>query len=189
MIIYLISAFSVSIDPRIPFLFTVVIICCLYLYKTLFLIRVYKNWLLNAVESITYFNIGMFAIITWYALIDDPGDKHKETVQIVTAYISVGTVLAQFLCIITFHIFKYGNAKLYSLAQASKILIKIREMKFTVPDQNRNLLSASTQDYDYNLLDVIDNPRENSGYVPPPVQAEPATSSVVSISIPDKPLE
>ena len=193
VIIYLISAFSVSIDPRIPFLFTVVIICCLYLYKTVFLIRVYKSWLLNAVESIVYFNIGMFAIVTWYTLIDDPGDKHKEIAQVVAVYISVGIILAQFLCIIVFHMFKYGSAKLYSFAQTSKVLKKVKEMKTTVHDQNRNLLSTSTQDDIYNLLDVIDNPRKSRGYVPPPPlctqQTEPATSSVVSIPIHDKPLE
>ena len=189
VIIYLISAFSVSVDPRIALLLTVIIICCLYLYKTVFLIRVYKNWLLNAVESIVYFNIGMLALITWYTLLDDPGNKHKEIVQTVAAYISVGTVLTLFLSIIIFHMIRYGSAKLYSFAQTSKILKKVKEMK-TVHDQNRSLLSASTQDDVYNLLDVIDNSRKNRGYLPPPLctqKAEPPTSSVVSITVHHKP--
>ena len=47
VMVYLISAFSVSVDPRITLLSTVVIMCCLSLYKTAFIVRVYKNLLLN----------------------------------------------------------------------------------------------------------------------------------------------
>ena len=187
VIMYLISAFSVSVDPRITFLFTLVIICCLYLYKTVFIIRVYKNWLLNAIESIVYFNIGMFAIITWYTLIDDPGNESKEMLQKVAAYISVGTMLALFLLIIIFHVFRYGNAKLYFLAQTSNVLKKYKDKVACDQDQNR-LLSSPEGDV-YNLLDVIDNPRKKFGYTPPPLCLQQApTSSVVSITNHDKPL-
>ena len=110
VIVYLISAFSVSADPRITLLSTVVIMCCLLLYKTVWIIRLYKNWLLNAMESFVYFNHAIFATFTWYTF-DDPGNRSKEILQRVAAYISIGTMFALFLFVILFHVYRYGNSR------------------------------------------------------------------------------
>ena len=104
VIIYLISAFSASINPRISLLSIVIIICCLFLYKTTFMIRVYKNWLLNAIETFTFFNITVFVIFTWYAF-DESSNKDEEILQTVVAYISVGLMLFLFLLVVLFHVY------------------------------------------------------------------------------------
>ena len=65
--------------------------CCLLLYKTVLIIRVYKSWLLN---SFLYFNTVVFTIFTWYTF-DDPGKKNKEVLQRAAAYISL---LLSFMC-------------------------------------------------------------------------------------------
>ena len=167
VIIYLISAFTASINPRISLLSTVITICCLFLYKTAFMIRVYKNWLLNAMETFAFFNIAVFAIFTWYAF-DDPSNKDKEILQTVVAYISVGVTLFLFLLVILFHVYRHGNARVYTLFQSTTFIRKVR--------QQISLAHAdSTPSHGnlYRLFDVIDNSRgdsnddDDSGYTTP----------------------
>ena len=43
IVVFILSAFSISIDPRITFLSVIAIMSCLFLYKTTFIIRVYKT--------------------------------------------------------------------------------------------------------------------------------------------------
>ena len=178
---YLTSAFSVSIDPRITLLSTVVIMCCLSLYKTMFIIRVYRNWLLNTMESFVYFNIAIFTIITWYAF-DDPINTSKGLLQSIATYISVGTTYILFFLVIVFHVYRYGSARVYSLGQSTKLVKKLKEQ--ISHNHNQDRWTPSDGGIYNRLLDVIDNPRDDvdGGYTPPSLQLhEGATSSVVSL--------
>ena len=103
IIIFLISTSSLSADPRITLLCTLVIVSCLQLYKTMFKIRVYKNSLLNAMETFVLFNIAVFTAITWYTF----DNKKMEVLQATASYLSVGTIAALCLVIICFHIYRY----------------------------------------------------------------------------------
>ena len=172
VVVYLISAFSVSIDPHITLLSTVVIMCCLLLYKTMLIIGVYKNWLLNAMESFVFFNIAIFASVTWYTF-DESGNSN-EILQAVATYISVGTVFILFLFVIIFHVYRYGSAKLYLFSQRTKI------------GRKAHMLYNQKQDYrtplNNTLLDIIDSPREDSDYKSPPLLSHQGpTNSVVSM--------
>ena len=68
-----------------PFLFTVIYmlthtshsyiatitdICCLLQLKTVMMIKVYRNWLLNAIDSLVCFNIIIPAIFTLHSFTD-----------------------------------------------------------------------------------------------------------------------
>ena len=188
VIIYLISAFSASINPRITLLSTATVICCVFLYKTALMIRVYKNWLLNAMESFAFFNIVIFVFFTWYTF-DDPGNTNKEFLQTVAAYFSVGAMLFLFLLVILFHVYRYGNARVYALLQNTKLIRKIRhQMSFA---HNENQYTSSHGNI-YRLFDVIDNPRDDnndadgSDYASPFVQLP--TRSTVSLTDCDEPL-
>ena len=156
VIIYLISAFTASINPRIPLLSIVIIICTLFLYKTVFMIRVYKNWLLNAIETLAFFNIAVFVIFTWYSF-DEPSNKDKEFLQRVVTYISVGAMLFLFLLIILFHACKYGNARAYALFQSTKFVRKVRQQVLLTHAE-----SSPSHRSLYRLFDVIDNARGDS---------------------------
>ena len=175
VVVYLISTFSVSINPRITLLSIVVIMSCLLSYKTLFMIRVYKNWLLNAMESYVYFNITIFTTVTWYTF----GDTENSNIGIfhtIVAYLSAGTVLIMFLSVIAFHMYRYGSTKLYTLGQNSKLGRKVKSYE---QDRSHHTPLDST------LLDVMDSPRHDSiGYIPPKSQQPhtPPTSSVVSMT-------
>ena len=57
IVVYVISSVSLSTYPHITLLSVVAIMCCLLLYKTAFIIRAYKNWLLNTIDSFLFFNV------------------------------------------------------------------------------------------------------------------------------------
>ena len=99
VIIFLISTFSISVDPRIVLVFTLIIVSCLQLYKIVFMIRVYKNCLLNTMESFLLFNVVIFTAITWYTF----DNKNMETLQTAASYTSVGAVAVLCLLVICFH--------------------------------------------------------------------------------------
>ena len=61
VIVYLVSTFTLSVDPRISLLSTIITMGCLSTYKT-FLNRVYRHKLLNVMESIVHLNIAVFAV-------------------------------------------------------------------------------------------------------------------------------
>ena len=157
VVIFLIATFSVSVDPQITLLTTAVIMSCLLSYKTILMIRVYKNWLLNAMESYVCFNIIIFAMITWYTF-GNSESRNFEIVQTVAAYLSAGSVSIILVLVIAFHIYRYGSAKVYLTGQNSKLSRKI--MAQLSHDQDHAPL-------DNTLFDVMDSPRNDSTYVSP----------------------
>ena len=156
--IYIIAAFSLSAEPRITLLITIVIICFLLLYKTLLIVRVYKNWLLNAMESFIYFNIATFTVFTWYTF-DDSGSRYKGILQTVVAYISVGTVVVLFLLVLTFHAYRYCSTRVYSMGKNTKFSKKL--MSQMSLDPNNSHRTPFERD-EYNLLNAIDRPRDDA---------------------------
>lgn len=159
VIVYLISTFSVSIDPRITLLSTVVITSCLLSYKTMLMIRVYKNWLFSAIDSYVYFNIIIFTIFTWYTF-SDSENYNQEIIQNIVVYLSTGTIFILFVLVFIFHIYRYGSAKLYSFGQNSKLGRKVKAQ--VSYDQDHDI----PKPLDSTLFDAIDNPREDFGHNP-----------------------
>ena len=151
VILYMISALTVSIDPQITLLFTIVIVYSLSFYKTVFMIRVYRNKLLNALESFTHFNIILFAIISWYTYNDSGAtSKTKDILQVIAAYVSVGVEFCLVVIVITIHSYKYRSDKLCFLC------FKMRKSDGRADNWNLS---------DSKIFDAIDSPRIN--YAPP----------------------
>ena len=185
VVVYLISTFTVSIDPRITLLSTAVITCCLLSYKTMFMIRVYKNWLLSVMESNVYFNIIIFTLITWYTF-SDSDNLNEEIVQTVAVYLSTGTIFILFVLVFVFHIYRYGSEKLYALGRNSKVGRKMNAQISCNTDRDTQKTSDSTG----TLFDVIDSPRGDTGYKAPnstqTLTHTTPTNSVVSMIDCDK---
>lgn len=176
IIVYLTSTLSASIDPHNALLATAIVMSSLLLYKTLIVGGVYKNRLLNTMESFTFINVAIFAMFTWYAF-DDTDDQSKENLQKIVAYISMGIVFSLFLLVLTFHVYRYGNSKVYSVLRNLKIVKKLAEKL----DQQESRYERTT--YNYNLFDLIDNRETDDQYAPPPVQLQQEISkSVVSVT-------
>ena len=78
----LISDLNFSLDPRVDLMSTIFVVGGLILLKGVTAKRVYKNWLLDVIETSIYFNLVAFSALTWYNL-------DFEGSQIAVAYTSV----------------------------------------------------------------------------------------------------
>ena len=117
--IYLLSAFDPSSgDPRTALLSTVVIVSLLFFYISVFGIRMYRHWSLNAMESLTFFNIIAVSVFTWYTF-DTNGN------QVIVTNLSVGIAFAQLAAVISYHTYKYTNQKLFQKFQS--VIYKVKE--------------------------------------------------------------
>ena len=108
--VYLVSAFNPSGDPKITLLSTAFIMSCLLVYIAAFDVSIYKTRFIKVMESFTYFNIITLSIFTWYNL-------NTATNQNIVTNISVGITFIQLLGVISFHIYRHANRKLFSRIQ------------------------------------------------------------------------
>ena len=109
--LYLISLLNFSLDPRVELMATVFIVGGLILLKGVTAKRVYKNWLLDVMETAIYFNLVAFSALTWYNL--DFGGN-----QVAVAYTSVMIIFILLLGVIVFHVLRY--TKLYEFSSVEK---------------------------------------------------------------------
>ena len=160
VVIYLISGISAANEQPITLLSTVAIMCFLLLYRSIVAVRLYRLWTLHVIESFMLFNTAVFALITMYAF-NHSQNYDSNVIQYihqVAAYLSVGSTSALLVTIIIYHIYRYGNSKLYSLLYAKT---RRREVSTTFDDSAsprdncRNRLLSS----DSRLLEVLDSPR------------------------------
>ena len=174
VILYLIAAFSTSVyaDPHIPLIATIVVMCCLLLFKTAMMIKVYRNWLLNAMDSFICFNIIIPAIFTLHSFTD-------KSLQPKVINISVGITMILLCFIIAFHAYRYGSVKLYTYCQNTKVCERMtRWLVSCIHSQQEK--SSSGMPSDGRLLDILDSLRQDETeeiYD----QHEQPTSSVVSL--------
>ena len=172
VILYLIAAFSASVyaDPHIPLLATIVIICCLLLYKNIMMIKVYRNWLLNAMDTFMCFNIVIPAMFTLHTFTD-------QNLQSKVINISVGITIILLCFIIAFHVYRYGSVKLYTYCQNTKLCEYMTKwLSFICSQQEK----SSSNPSDGGLLDVLDSLRQDESEEIYDQHDKP-TSSVVSL--------
>ena len=172
VILYLITAFSTSVyaDPHIPLLATIIIICCLLLYKNIMMIKVYRNWLLNAMDTFMCFNIVIPAMFTLHTFTD-------QNLQSKVINVSVGITIVLLCFIIAFHVYRYGSVKLYTYCQNTNICEFMTKWLSFVQSQQEK---SSSNPSDGRLLDVLDSLRQDE---PEEIydQHDKPTSSVVSL--------
>ena len=182
--IYLVSAFNPSGDPRVALLATNFIVSCLFLYIALFGVRIYKHWLINAMETFTYFNIIALSIFTSYNL---DTDRKQEAIT----NISVGITFVQLLLVITYHVYRHSD-RVFSRIQETAVCKKLNE-KLKPREQKR--CNHQPPPDDYNIPQVHPKPVETTYSVveiqkphlapPPPleeVREEPELESQQQLS-------
>ena len=172
VIIYLISAFSLSVNPRVSLLFILVIMSILILYKTV--IKAYKNCILDVIDSLTFFNIAFFTTFIWFTH-DDP---HNENLERAVAYISVGTVILQFLLVILFHAYRYCSARVYTFGQSTRLGKIINRQISYVFDWNEIDDDSSTSS-ERDVYRLFDNRQESDVYNSQSQRYKPTSSSVL----------
>ena len=155
VILYLIAAFSTSVyaDPRIPLISTIVVLCCLLLYKNILMIRVYKNWLINAMDSFVCFNILIPAVFTLHSFT-------SASLQSNVVHVSVGTTTVLLLFVTFFHVYRYGSIRLYSFCQNTVLNNRmVRQFSHIHCEKETKLTSSHDNDLDY-----IDSLRQDNDY-------------------------
>ena len=180
LIIYLISGFNPTGDPRISLLSTALVMCFLFLYSIMFGVRMYKNWLINAMETITYFNVTAVSILTWYAL--DSNNKYQPIIT----NISVGMTFIQLLLVVLYHTLKYLTSKLYSRIQETSTIKKVNER--LIPSKMKKFdykpIPADDDIHQFNeLLDMIYHPVNTNDYNAPQVRLRPTKPAVTQSEV------
>ena len=145
-ILFLISAINFSGDPRVTLLSTIIIVSLLFFYKALFNIRIYKNWLISAMETLVYLNIVIFATFTWYTF-----DTNRN--QSAVAHTSVGIVFIMLVFVIAYHVYRYLNIQPFSRLRQSVFCKKLSKKLHSSTEKNQEALAdKNTQE----LFDAID---------------------------------
>ena len=180
VIIYLISGFNPTGDPRISLLSTALVMSFLFLYSIMFGVRMYKNWLINAMETITYFNVTAVSILTWYAL--DSNNKYQPIIT----NISVGITFIQLLLVVFYHTLKYLTSKLYSRIQETSTIKKVNER--LIPSEMKKFdykpIPADDDIHQFNeLVDMIDRPVNTNDYNVPQVRPRPTKPTVTQSEV------
>ena len=179
--IYLISGFNPTGDPRISLISTALIMSFCFLYTNMFGVRIYKNWLINAMESITYFNVIAVSILTWYAL--DSNNKY----QTIITNISVGITFNQLLLVVFYHTLKYLTSKLYSRIQETLTIKKVNErlLRREKKEFNYKPIPADGGNHHFNeLLDMIDRPVNTNDYNSAQVKPRPSKHTHSEVELP-----
>ena len=117
VLLYIVSAINTSGDPRVTIVAVTFIVGCLLLIKGVLANKIYKNRLVDAIETVMYFNILAIAAFTWYFL-----GTGKS--QAAIAYVSVILTFALLLAVIAFHVYKYTG--LCSIIQKSQIYTQMK---------------------------------------------------------------
>ena len=163
LILFSVSAINLTIDPRVDFVSTIFVIGCLILFRVVVVKKLYKNMLLDVMETTIYFNLVFFAAFTWYSL--DFGGN-----QVAVAYISVMIIFALFLAIIVFHILRFSG--LYKLSFVQQLLkwiaSKLAGKKPTRENLDRNepdeidglLLHRARPHVSYSVVEIPKNETE-----------------------------
>lgn len=111
--VYITSAINIHGDPRVTYIAIIFTVTTLLLMKGSLAKNLYKNQLVDFIETITYFNLVIFTTLTLYTF-----DHHETNNQAAVAYTSVATTFILLLVVLVFHVYRY--TVLYSLLWKTK---------------------------------------------------------------------
>ena len=104
ILLFLERVLNFSKNPQIDLMAIVITVTCLLFLKSIISKRIYKNWLVDALENVIFLNLIVLAMLTWYCL--NPGAQMKQSA---VTYTSVSITFILFLLIVTFHALRYTN--------------------------------------------------------------------------------
>ena len=148
----------------------------LVIYIATFGVRMYKNRFINAMETLTYFNIIALSIFTWYTI-------DADTNQTAITNISVGITFTQLIAVIVYHAYKHMNQKLFTMIQGSAICIQMEEMIARKQKERINhKLAPSNENI---LLDMIDRPTNTDYNIPQAQSLNPFEPTQSFLELPE----
>ena len=127
VVLYIVFALNVNGDPQVNLVAIILIVGGLLLTKG-FLVKVYKKWPIDVMESIMYFNVLGFAALASY--FNEAPEK-----QAAIAYTSVTITLLLLLMVIAFHVYKFTI--LGYIIQKTKIFKIFKEVAANLLDNEK----------------------------------------------------
>ena len=176
-VLYLVAAVNVTNDPTVALMAISFTICCILTLKAFIGGRVYRNWLVDILETFFYLNILLFTTFTWYCL----GEcRSKEA----AAYTSVIITFIALLLIILYHVYTYTTV--LSKIKKTKPVKVVKKKFISIATANDPKKEFNPPPHDihglHDLLDTIDHPlnTETNDYKIPTKQEE-FTCSIVEM--------
>ena len=112
-VFYVIALLKFSIDPRVNLIAVILIVGGLILLKGVIVNIVYKNFLLDVIETATYFNLIALSALTLYNL-----ETERNQVNVVAGYTCTSIIFILLLGVIMFHVLCY--TRLYKCSIVEK---------------------------------------------------------------------
>ena len=157
VILYIIFTTNLKGDPQLPLLAIIFAVGALVFFKGILAAIIYKNRLVDILETIMYFNLIAFSALTSYYI-----NEESSKAAIATTSVSITFILL--MIVIAFHVYKYSC--LHTIIEKKELLQKI---KAKIPGNKKKQANELS----------VDN-------VPPPpaVELREITYSVVEIHTP-----
>jgi transcription initiation factor TFIID subunit 2/histone acetyltransferase MYST3 len=149
--LHVIALLNFSLDPRVNLVSVILIVGGLILLKGVIAKRVYKNWLIDVMETIVYFNLVAFSALTLYYL-------EVERSQAAAAYTSVTIIFALLLGVITFHVLRY--TRLYERPLVEKSFEWISSKLEDKNPRNESLINVPEELDGYQLVRTVAGDQE-----------------------------
>ena len=124
VVLFLVGVMNFSKDPQIDLIATIVVVSCLILIKSVTAKRVYKNWLIDVMETAICFNLIILAVLTMYGL-----RPEAQINQSAITYTSVAITSILFLMVVIFHSLRY--TRLYNRPIVQKLFVKLSSSKLS----------------------------------------------------------
>ena len=137
-----------SKNPQIDLMATIITATCLLFLKSIISKRIYKNWLVDALENVIFLNLIVLAMLTWYCL--NPGAQVKQSA---ITYTSVSITFILFLLVVSFHALRY--TRLHNCPFIHSLFMKISS-KLSDKQETENNIAMPEELDGYHLERAVD---------------------------------
>ena len=175
IILHLIAAVNLSNDPQLALASITFVIGTIFLLRALIREALYRNKLVDIVETAFYFNIFAFATLTWYAI-----NKQVASYNSVIVHMSIIVTVLLLLLIILYHLYTYTPALsriVNKTAFGKKLNTVLLSMQEPVGFQQN--IRQPTDMFNDDFLDTIENATAYHKLGSTHREAEPTHTDVV----------
>ena len=171
VLLYLTSASNVQDDPQVPLIATIVIAGGLLLLKGLLSGRVYRQWSIDILETILYFNL------LFLSLIASRNIEKNESEEIIT-YFCVVSAFLMFLGVVMYHLYVY----IIQQCVRKRELINVFNITRHSRESTHKHPSTSDDDRFHDVVHIFESPSTadyRNDHPSLELQAKPPTISTV----------
>ena len=184
IVLHIVNIANVNKNPHLQLSATIFTMAVLLFIKGLYTKSVYRQWPIDAMETLTYFNVIFFATFTSYTIESDGN-------QVAVAVISTSIAFIMFIIIVAYHIYKYTcvgkllkrmNLRKRLTARLQTIRTKDTSQSETNTENNNNDIyinyphALDMSRYRNSIFELVEEPREND-YVHDQLQTIQSASS------------